>query len=127
MARNWRLAVGALVALGATHVAATPDAAAQGLLSEAEARAALVRDYGVEILRVREDVVDGTPAFRITVMNPAGNFNEAFQVNVLMIDRRSGKLISQFRHGSEGAATPAPARGGASEDVGPAMRRETMR
>lgn len=127
MARSWMPAAVAAVALTGLHLAAPPRAMAQALLSEADARTALQRDYGVEVLRVREEVIDGAPAFRITVMNPEGNFNEAFQVNVLMIDRRSGKLISQYRQGSEGAVTSAPAGGGVSEDVGPTLRRETLR
>ncbi len=35
-------------------------------------------------------------------MNPPGNFNEALQVNTLMVDRQTGELVPQFRHAPSG-------------------------
>jgi hypothetical protein len=58
--------------------------------------------YQVKVLRIREALHDGRPVFIVTVMNAGGNFNEAFQVNTLMVDRRSGKLVSQFRPAMSG-------------------------
>jgi hypothetical protein len=54
------------------------------------------------VLRVREALYDGRSVYIVTVMNPGGDFNEAFQVNTLMVDRRSGKLVSQFRPAMSG-------------------------
>ena len=34
----------------------------------------------------------------MTIMNPGGDFNEAFQVNTLLVDADTGNLVSGFRH-----------------------------
>ncbi|HER19824.1 MAG TPA: hypothetical protein ENO14_02130, partial [Chromatiales bacterium] len=68
-----RLALGAVV--GAVQFGLVAGASAQGLLSESEASAAVVNDYGVEVLDIEPDTIDGSPVFRVTVMNPGGNFN----------------------------------------------------
>jgi len=64
--------------------------------------------YGVTVLRIREVVDNGNPAYAVTVMNPPGDFNEAFQVNTVAVDPETGALIPQFREGANGVRHAAP-------------------
>lgn len=105
----------------------TPGSAvAQGLMSESEVRSKLQKDWGVQVLRVQADEQDGAPVFVVRVMNPGGNFNEAFQVNVLVVDRRTGELVPQFRHGPSGVHRAGGARNDTNENAGPILRRESI-
>lgn len=110
MAGYPRFLAGVLAALAAAQLVLVAGASAQTLMGEADATAAVETEYGVEVLDVEEDTVDGTPVFRVTVMNPAGDFNEAFLVSTLIVDRRTGGLVPQYRQGSQGAELPGPAR-----------------
>lgn len=71
-------------------------------MSEQQLRAGIERTYNVRVLKMRPGNVAGRRAFIATVMNPGGDFNEAFQVNTLAIDAATGKLISGFRHRPSG-------------------------
>jgi len=95
---------------------ATPIAALAACVLASSANAAMTADqigaavaarYGVEVLRVVEAMGDdGRAAWRVTVMNPGGDFNEAFQVNTILVDAETGAPIVQFRHlpsGTEGS------------------------
>lgn len=119
-----RLAVGAVV--GAVQLGLAAGASAQGLLSESEASAAIGRDYGVEVLDIEPATIDGSPVFRVTVMNPGGNYNEAFMVTTLILDRQTGQLVRTFRQGAQGAESLAPGRREAGENSGPALRRRSL-
>ncbi len=79
-----------------------PAAGSLAAMSEDQVRAAITRDHGVEVLRIRADTLDGRAVFLVTVMNPGGNFNEAFQVNTLAVDAETGRLVPQFRHNPSG-------------------------
>lgn len=128
MALRLRLMPVALAVLVAAQLAGVAPASAQPLMSEADARSAVEREYGVDVLGIREDTTaDGAPAFRLTVMNPGGNYNEAFMVTTLLLDRRTGKLVSQFQQGAEGARLPPAPDRDIGSDTGPVMRRETLR
>ena len=58
--------------------------------------------FGVRVLKVRRSQVDGRAVFLGTVMNPGGDFDEAFQITTLAVDVKTGKLVSGFRHLSSG-------------------------
>ncbi len=58
--------------------------------------------FPVQVLKIREATIDGHNAFVVTVMNQGGAFNEAFQVNTLVVDAETGKLVTQFRHRASG-------------------------
>ncbi len=77
-------------------------APASAAMSEQQLRAQIVATYGVKVLGMRRGELDGTAVFFVTIMNPKGDFNEAFQVNTLAVDSATGKLISGFRHRSSG-------------------------
>ena len=112
----------------ALALAATMPFAAQGqtLMTEEAARAMLEETYGVEVLRIAVDR-DSVDIFVVRVMNPGGDFNEAFQVNVLVVDRRTGMLVPQFRHTPSGVRDTAGARRDAAEGSGPVLRRKSLR
>ncbi len=84
-----------------------PAARSWAAMSEDQVRAAITRDYGVEILRIRADTLDGRAVFLVTVMNPGGDFNTAFQVNTLAVDAETGRLVPQFRHNPSGHTSSA--------------------
>jgi len=88
-----------------------PAALALAAMSEDQVRSAIERDYGVQVLRVSPATEDGRSVFLVTVMNPPGDFNEAFQVNTLMVDAETGRLVLQYRHGPSGhRLSDAPSR-----------------
>lgn len=124
-----RSAIGGFAVLSVILLlAALPSAAmGQSLMSEEKARQAIEDRYGVQVLRVEKADRDGIPVFVAKVMNPPGNYNEAFQVNMLVIDRRSGELVPQFRHGASGVSYPGDGPRQVPDDSGPALREGTFR
>jgi hypothetical protein len=66
--------------------------------------------FPVQVLKIRETTVDGRAAFVVTVMNQGGAFNEAFQVNTLVVSAETGKLMPQFRHRASGYELPGAVR-----------------
>ena len=101
------------VAALALAVAIPSAARAQALMDEAAVRVALEDIYGVRVLRLEADYRDGVDVFVARVMNPGGDFNEAFQVSVLVVDRRTGMLVPQFRHAPSGIHDAGGPRSGA--------------
>lgn len=80
---------------------------ARAQVSDSAAAQEVARTFGVEVLRVAAGEVDGTKVWLITVMNPPGDDNAAFQVNTLAVDQRTGALVPAFRHRSSGYDLPA--------------------
>ena len=98
------------LALLALAAAAAPSQASAAL-SEAAVRKHLAETYGVRVLKIRRTRIDGRNAYLVTVMNPPGDYNEAFQVTILAVDAETGRLIPSFRHRTSGYDLPgAPAR-----------------
>ncbi len=92
--------VGRIIAptgLARAIMAALPAAPAAALTAD-EVRQRVSTDFGVRVLKVRPGRFDGRSVFLVTVMNPGGDFNEAFQVTVLAVDAATGKMVSAFRH-----------------------------
>lgn len=116
----------AAVALAlASGLASVSHAAEQ--LSRDEVAASIAETYGVEVLRLRDADVDGRAAYAVTVMNPGGNSNAAFQVNTLLVDAATGALIPTFRHGASGYGhTDGATYQTGVEGTGPAMRRRSL-
>ena len=117
----------AMIIVGAGALMPPRAALAQSLMSDAEARRAIEDSYGVQILRIEETERDGIPVFIFKVMNPAGDFDEAFQVNVLVLNRQNGRLVSQFRHGSSGVIDSAGGGRDVRENSGPVLRQGSSR
>ena len=81
--------VGAMVSLAT---------AAWAAMSADQVAAAIAEAYGVTVLRVEPMTEDGRAAYLVTIMNPGGDFNEAFQVNKIVVDAETGDLTPEFRH-----------------------------
>ncbi len=113
----------AVFALG-LWVAAPVVQAAEPMSKDAVA-ARIAEVYGVEVLRVQEVTVDGRAAYAITVMNPGGNSNAAFQVNTLLADAATGNLLPVFRHRPAGYDPPGAATYESKVD-GLALRRRSF-
>ncbi len=64
--------------------------------------------YGVTVLRLKPVTEQGRSAYAVTIMNPGGAFDEAFQVNTLVIDAETGRPIIQYRQGPGGIQPAAP-------------------
>lgn len=87
----------------------------------------ITQRYGVRVLHADRELVDGKPAYRVVVMNPGGNFNEAYAVHTLVIDPASGELVSQFQHLPAGYDLAAPPdRTPRDDGSGDTIRRETF-
>ena len=115
---------GVLLAVGLWLVAADSALA----LSPEAAAGAVAQRFGVTVLRVAPIERDGKPLYSVVVMNPGGNFNEAFKATTLLVDPDSGDLVPQFRQENAGYDLPAaPDRRPPADDGGAAIRRETFR
>lgn len=109
------------------------EAAEGGPASEAvvaELRERFGEEFGVEVLDVRAIEADGTPAWAVKVMQPGGNFNAAFRVSTLVVNKESGEVLgelaSSIRTGSdvrEGGPRLEPG----TDERGLQMRRRTYR
>ncbi len=75
-------------------------------VTDQEAKRQIEDSYDVEVLRVREGEIDGRAVWLVTVMMPSGDFNSAFMVSSLAIDRQTGDLVPSFRHRASGYDLP---------------------
>lgn len=89
-----------LFALGGGSVCISP---AMAQIAEDQAAARIEKEYDVKVLRVRPGEVDDVPVWMITVMQQGGNYNTAFQVTTLAMNRANGELVSSFHQGTHGA------------------------
>ena len=93
-------AFGAALALGASPAGAA--------LSADQVKRQVETRYGVTVLRIKPVTEQGRGAYAVTIMNPGGDFDEAFQVNTLVIDAETGRPIIQYRQGPGGLQPAAP-------------------
>lgn len=124
------MAISALVALPVSANGEQPrkpaapagvDRTAQKLTQE------IAQRYGVQVLRADREMLDDKSVYRMVVMNPGGDFNEAFAVHTLVIDPASGELVSQFQHLPAGYDLAAPPdRTPWDDGSGDTIRRETF-
>ncbi len=73
-----------------------------------QVKAKVAKAFGVEVLKVRPGKADGRKVFVVTVMNPGGDFNEAFQVSTIVVDVETGKLVSGYRQPGSIVRTQPP-------------------
>ncbi|GEM_PF-5890563 len=83
--------------------------------------------YGVQVIRAERTQLNGKPVFEVVVINPGGDFNEAYAVHTLVVDASTGTLISQFEHLPSGydLASP-PDRTPRDDGSAVVLRRETF-
>ncbi len=93
------LALAVAVALGAAVGAPSP---AEAQVGAEQASREFARTYGVRVLKARTGTIGGKPVILLTVMNPEGDFDEAFQVTTVAVDRATGRLVAGFRHRASG-------------------------
>ena len=84
-----------ILTLAAALALAAGQAAA---LSEAEAKKLIEDAYKVRVLRVAKDEEGGKAVYRLSVMNPAANFNAAMQVSTMTLDADRGQILPIYRH-----------------------------
>ena len=102
-----RACVFAVAAVLGAVLALSPPAIAAMTANQVKAK--IAKDFGVKVLKVRPGKADGRKVFVVTVMNPGGDFNEAFQVSTITVDAETGKLVAGFRHRASGLdANQAP-------------------
>ena len=103
-----------LVALGVVGaaIAAPAVSPAQAAVSQEAAAKRLAESYGVQVLKTRAGQLDGRKVWLVTVMQPGGDRNNAFQVHVLAVDQESGELVPSFQHRADGYTLPPLPPGG---------------
>ncbi|WP_193371010.1 hypothetical protein [Pelagibius marinus] len=111
MAKRYRSLFLALTCAGVL-TAAPLLPAAQAAVSQEAAAKSIAERYGVQVLKVRAGERDGRKVWLVTVMQPGGNSNGAFQVHLLAVDQESGNLVSSFQHGVSGYTLPPLPPGG---------------
>lgn len=103
-------------------------AEAQGVQSPAQVSKRIEATFGVRVLRVQQIKDEGPLTYAVTVMNAGGNYNEAFQVTTLVVNPKTGTLISQFRHKPAGyRLSGAPLNSATTGGDGALIRRLTHR
>jgi hypothetical protein len=113
--------------LGITAAAALLIAAAAPLPPD-QVAATIAQRYGVKVLSVKPSPADDGATYRVVVMNPGGNANDAFGVTALVVDAATGDLVPQFRNLASGYDLAAsPDRTPPADDSGAAIRRMTYR
>ena len=123
--RCWCLLAG--LAAITVNLPLPPAHAAEGMDKAAVAKR-VENAYGVKVLRIEEADHNGTPIYLVTVMNPAGDFNSAFQVTTLAVDRASGDLVSQYRTSPTGQIhSGATTRTPTADGSGTLIRQQTHR
>jgi hypothetical protein len=94
-------AVAAAVA-GALMLGSIAPAAA---LTQKEAAEKVAEEYGVEVLKTDAGLDGNRPIILLTVMQPGGNDNAAFQVNTIAVDAKTGEVIPGYRRMETGSLT----------------------
>ena len=101
----------------------------QPALGEQEVRKLVQDGLGVDVLSVEVVEQGGRPVYALTVMNPPGNYNGAFQVATLLVDGATGGLLGQVPHtprASDPDLAPGPPAAG-FDGSGPEIRRRSHR
>lgn len=75
---------------------------ASAAMSKREIQVDIEKKYDAKVLKMFIGKDMGRPVYFVRVMFKGGNYNTAFQVNTLVIDAKTGKRLSQFRHGASG-------------------------
>ena len=110
----------AAAVLGAVNLALLGQAEA---VTQEEAERKVAEDFGVDVLtkHTRAGEIDGRAVWFLTVMNPGGTSNDAFQVNTLAVDQETGELVPAFRHRASGYDLPGATSLDDQTDVRPDM------
>ncbi len=91
-----------VVALALVVLVAGVPSPADAQITTRQVSRQFAKEYGVQVLKARTGKIDGKRVYLLTIMNPKGNFNEAFQVSTVAVDAKTGRLVSGFRHRADG-------------------------
>lgn len=87
----------------------------------------IAKEYGVTVLKTAAGDIDGKTVLYVTVMNPGGNSNSAFEVTTLAADPETGDLISQYRTTPTGQENTGPGPlEPSSDESGETMRQQSL-
>ena len=79
---------------------------AKAAMTQSQVAAATEKSYDVRVLKIYADKENGKNVFRVKVMYNGGDWNTAFQVNIIVIDAETGERVAQFKHQSSGRSLP---------------------
>jgi hypothetical protein len=98
-------------------------------LSEEEVRRLVRQGLGVDVLKAETVERDGRQVYALTVMNPPGDYNDAFMIRTLLVDGTTGGLLGEVPHAPRTHATDmSPSVSAAGPDgSGLEIRRRTYR
>ena len=88
---------GMAAVLAAPMVLAATDAMAA--MTADQVRQQVERDSGGKVIKIEPRKYGALEAFAVTIINPGGNSNEAFQVYTVIINGENGMPVSEQRQG----------------------------
>ncbi|GBD41375.1 hypothetical protein HRbin39_00756 [bacterium HR39] len=105
-----------------TTVVGLLAAGAVAALTPEQAAERVAERYGVEVLRVRELRIDHRRIYALTVVQPGGDRNGAFQIGELWVDSETGEPVPRLLHRAEGYELPPPRVSGIPEPTARELR-----
>jgi uncharacterized membrane protein YkoI len=90
---RWRHLVAA-TALTAVGIAALPSAAA---MTADQIKKQVESVSGGKVLKIEPREVGTLKGYAVTIMNPGGNTNSAFQVYTVIVDAENGTIVPEHR------------------------------
>jgi len=103
--------LGMAIGLVAAFAVGASPSMAQPTMSVDQMKQRIESNFGVKVLRVEGMLEQGRSAFAVTTMKSGGDFNDAYQVNTVVVDSKTGDLIRQYRHTPNGMRPAAPSVG----------------
>jgi hypothetical protein len=90
---RWHHLVAAAAVVG-VGLAALPGAAA---MTADQIKKQIETSSGGKVLKIVPREVGTLKAYAVTIMNPGGNSNSAFQIYTVIVDAETGTLVPEFR------------------------------
>lgn len=91
--QTWRYGMAAVLAAGVWLAAFAGMAA----MTADQIRQQVERESGGKVIKIEPRKYGALDAFAVTVMNPGGNDNGAFQVYTVIVNAENGTLVSEQR------------------------------
>ncbi len=93
--KTWRCGIAAILAAGV----GLASSAAMAAMTADQIRQQVERESGGKVIKIEPRKYGTLEAFAVTVMNPGGNSNAAFQVYTVIINAENGTPVSEQRQG----------------------------
>ncbi|PIW27927.1 MAG: hypothetical protein COW30_08915 [Rhodospirillales bacterium CG15_BIG_FIL_POST_REV_8_21_14_020_66_15] len=65
-------------------------------MTSTEVSAKVAKDSSVTVLKIEPKTQEGRAVYAVTIMRPGGNRNDAYQVNKIIVDQKTGEPVLQF-------------------------------